>query len=433
MKLAPPSCLRREDSNTGGRDGWLTAYPDALKKASDRVRARRLVKRLAMAKVKDGEFRAMLGCRRSGRLSSPATHAPAALGKGRSTDLMPIEEDLESEGVRDTDGTVSVDLKLAQQDDDSDDSGVLLRAQVLGDGTDDSCPNPDPLLPFTGEAMDEAGAHGCVGDSLAAISEQVPAAVSGDIQVFSSLTEEPLVEAVAPGGDGGSQTDTSALLPGDVFDDSQMRLTCTQVEPACLEDNPTGMANLGMNSSVVVGGERGQVGGDVPSPRLSAGLGDNGMMESGQPGTVVEGVALRLPSTDGRQQRPLMPAVSSYPVSGVGQDGHGGSEVFPVGCGEGVSLGDGDRALAEEPTSRPGGGSLGFGDASRFAPLTKLDEDPVVDGSGDWRDLGHEGHRTASSCVDALLAVSEEDGDGGEGTRGGKKRGLCDLVLVYVP
>ncbi|GAB2296280.1 hypothetical protein Dimus_030405 [Dionaea muscipula] len=174
-----------------------------------------------MAKVIDGEFRAMLGCRRSGQLSSPTTHAPAALGRGRSSDLKPIEEDLESEGVRDTDGAVSVDLKLAQVDDDR-----------------------------------EAGAHGSVGDSVAAISEQVPGAVSGDNQVILSITEEPMVEAVAPGGDGGSEADFSAQLPGDVS-------VASQVEPACLEDNPTRMADLVMNSSVVLGKEHGQEGGDV--------------------------------------------------------------------------------------------------------------------------------------------------------------------------
>ncbi|GAB2276075.1 hypothetical protein Dimus_010814 [Dionaea muscipula] len=343
VRLAPPFCLRREDSVAGGSEGWLTVYPDALKKASDRVRARRLVKRLAMAKVKDGEFRAMLGCRRSGRLSSPATHAPAALGKGRSTDLKPIEEDSKSDGVRDTDGAVSVDLKLAHVDDDSDDSGVLMRASALVDGSDDSCPKPVPLLPFTGEAMDDAGAHGGDGDSVAAISTQLPCAVSGDSQVILSFTEEPMVEAVAPGGDGGSEADSYALLPGDESDESHVRLSCSQVESACLEDNPIGLADLVMESSVVLGGEHAQEEGEVADSSLSAGLGGDGSLESGQPGPVVEGVTLRLPSTDGRQQRPLMSAVSSYPVTGVEHDGHGGSEMFPVGCGEVNSLGDGDK------------------------------------------------------------------------------------------
>ncbi|GAB2271447.1 hypothetical protein Dimus_006284, partial [Dionaea muscipula] len=343
VKLAPPSCLRREDSTAGVSEGWLTVYPDALKKASARVRARRIVKRLAMAKVKDGDFRAMLGCRRSGRLSSPAIHEPAALGLGRSSDLKPIEEALESERVWDTDDAVLVDLKLAHVDDDSDDSGVLMRDSALGDGVDDSCPLPAPLLPFTGEAMDEAGAHEGDGDAADAISVQMPGAVSGEHQVMSSVSEDPIVAAVVPGGDGGSEADSPALLPGDESDVSQVRLSCSHVEPASLEENPTGLAELMINSSVVLGGVSGQVGGDVAFSRLSTGLGDIGLMESGQPGPVVEGVALRLPATDGRQQRPLKPVVSSFSVSGVGQDGHGGSEVFPVGGGKGVNLGDGDR------------------------------------------------------------------------------------------
>ncbi|GAB2292567.1 hypothetical protein Dimus_026803, partial [Dionaea muscipula] len=168
-RLAPPSCLRRGDAVAEGWEGRLTVYPDALKKASDRVRAK--VKGLAMAKVKDGVFRAKVGCRRSDRLSSPTIHAVAALGKGRSTELMPIKEDLESKGVRDTDGADSVDLKMAQFDEDNDDSRVLMRDTLaLGDGSDDSCPEPVPLLPFTEEAMAEAGAHGGDGVSVAAIS-----------------------------------------------------------------------------------------------------------------------------------------------------------------------------------------------------------------------------------------------------------------------
>ncbi|GAB2275938.1 hypothetical protein Dimus_010684 [Dionaea muscipula] len=155
-----------------------------------------------------------------------------------------------------------------------------------------------------------------------------------------------MAEAGARRGDGVSEADFYAQLPGDVSDESQVRLSYSQVESGCLEDNPTGLADLVIESSVVLGGEDAQEGGEVADSSLSAGLGGDGSLESRQPGPVVEGVALRLPSTYGRQQRPLMPAVFSYPVTGVGHDGHGGSQVFPGGYGEGYSLGDGDRGLS---------------------------------------------------------------------------------------
>ncbi|GAB2276079.1 hypothetical protein Dimus_010818 [Dionaea muscipula] len=109
VRLAPASCLRRREVVADGWEGWLTAYPDALKKANDRVRARRLVKLFSKAKMVDGEIREKLGCRRSGRLSSPAIPATAALGTGRSMDvkliedgLKPLEADLKPiEGVLD--------------------------------------------------------------------------------------------------------------------------------------------------------------------------------------------------------------------------------------------------------------------------------------------------------------------------------------------
>ncbi|GAB2270700.1 hypothetical protein Dimus_005571 [Dionaea muscipula] len=169
VRLAPTTGLRRGGEVTGGREEWLTVYPDALKKASERVRARRLVRRLAMAKMMDGEFQEKLGCRRSGRLFSPAVPIVDAVGFGRSTDLKSIEEDVESEGAQDIHGADLVDLivdpvklicgSAPQSVEDSDNPGILMRASlVLGDGADDSCTEPIPLLPVSEEAMTEAGA-----------------------------------------------------------------------------------------------------------------------------------------------------------------------------------------------------------------------------------------------------------------------------------
>ncbi|GAB2281355.1 hypothetical protein Dimus_015951 [Dionaea muscipula] len=291
--------MRRRDEIADGWGGWLTVYPDALKKASDRVHARRLMKRLIMANVKDGEFQAKLGCRRSGRLSSPAISATAALGMGRSADLKPIEEVLESD---------SVDLKMAQSVEDNDVIGDLMRApSALGDGSDDSCPEPVLLMPFIEEAMDEVGALGGVGVSEAAISAQIPGAVFGDSQdsqVILPRTEEALAEVGDRGGDGVSVADIVAQFPGDVHGDSQ-------VESVVLEDNPTVLATSVMDTEVVFGGEFGQGGGEVATSSLIAAAPNAG-------GVLLSG-------------------------DGMGHDGHGGSDVFPGRCGERDSLGDGDR------------------------------------------------------------------------------------------
>ncbi|GAB2275970.1 hypothetical protein Dimus_010715 [Dionaea muscipula] len=83
LSLAPPSSLKRRDE-LADWEHWLLLYPDALKKATERVRARRLLKHLTMAKMKDDEVLEKLGCRRSGRLSSPEVPAASTLGNGRA-------------------------------------------------------------------------------------------------------------------------------------------------------------------------------------------------------------------------------------------------------------------------------------------------------------------------------------------------------------
>ncbi|GAB2283823.1 hypothetical protein Dimus_018310, partial [Dionaea muscipula] len=302
VRLAPPSCLRRGDEVAGGREEWLTVYPDALKKATERVCARRLVRRLAMAKMKDGEFREKLGCRRSDWLSSPVFPVADAVGFGRSTDLKSIEEDVDSEGAQDLHGADLVDLIVdpvtlsggpaSQSVEGSDISGDLMRASsVMGDDSVE-CSVPIPVLPVFAEA---------------------------------------LTETEAQGGVGGSTADSSALAHCHVAGDTQVRMPCTQVKSTILEDNPIVLTDLELNASVVLG----QGGGAVADSLLSTGLGVDGSMVCGQQGPVAEGVALRLSSTDGRQQQPLMLTVPSSPMTGVGHD--------PGGSGERDCLSDGVR------------------------------------------------------------------------------------------
>ncbi|GAB2292526.1 hypothetical protein Dimus_026761 [Dionaea muscipula] len=279
--LAPLSCLRRREEFVSDREAWLAAYPDALKKATERVRARRLMKRLTMALREDGELRVKFGCRRSGRLSSLAFSAASVkLGTGGALDLKPIDEELESEVVQDCDGgdledplvvpveePMEVPVTLSggseiHSDEGSDDSGDLLRVSsaVCGSSDHDPVPVPFTVMPIPEEAMavvDE------LGDSVAVIPAQ-----TGDSQVRASCSR---VMSDSPG------IMTESVLP-----------------------KATGLDALVMDEVVVVSEEIGQERGDLAAPLLNEGLGGGGLLEGGQQVLVVVGAALKLPSTDGR-------------------------------------------------------------------------------------------------------------------------------------
>ncbi|GAB2302389.1 hypothetical protein Dimus_036403 [Dionaea muscipula] len=60
-----------------------------------------------------------------------------------------------------------------------------------------------------------------------------------------------------------------------------------------------------------------------------------------------------------------------------------------------------------------GGGFPEMVAASRFAPLSELDEDYGADECGVRGDSDKDGHRIATSCVDAVIDASEEPGMGG--------------------
>ncbi|GAB2302279.1 hypothetical protein Dimus_036294, partial [Dionaea muscipula] len=150
-----------------GWEAWLTAYPDALKKASERVRLRRLVKRLSVAKMADGELREKLGRRRSSRLSSPAIPASAILGNCRSEVVKPIEDDLDSGGLPNSDGVDVVDLRSASTTvsggfdthsvEASDDSGkMLICSRPRRSARADAHVELGPVLPSIAEEMDMA-------------------------------------------------------------------------------------------------------------------------------------------------------------------------------------------------------------------------------------------------------------------------------------
>ncbi|GAB2288092.1 hypothetical protein Dimus_022436 [Dionaea muscipula] len=177
-----------KDEVTEGWEDWLAAYPavSAHKKANEGARSRRLVKRLSMATVEDGELREKISCRRSGRLSSPAIPVPSALGTGLTPDFTPIDEALESDGLQAEDGDVSVELMKEPASssggtesipgEDSEDFEDLMRApSLMGGVSEDPCSVSGSLLPVLEEVMNGVGARGGYGGQVAGVSPQSPA------------------------------------------------------------------------------------------------------------------------------------------------------------------------------------------------------------------------------------------------------------------
>ncbi|GAB2292536.1 hypothetical protein Dimus_026771 [Dionaea muscipula] len=260
------------------------------------------MKRLTVALREDGEPRVMLGCRRSGRLSSPALSA-ASVKLG--TAGVPVEEPLE----------VPVPVILSggsefHSDEGSDEFGDLLRDSSA------ECDSSD---------------HDHV---------PVPCTVMSTPEMAMAMVEEPGVSvAVIPAQSGESQVRASCSR---VLSDSPGVLT------ASVMSNATDSTVLVMDEVMVMGDEIVQEGDNLAAPFLIAGLGGDGVIEGGQQVPVVVGEAMRLPSTDGRQQRPPTPAGSSCPVTDERHIGSGGAAVMAGGCGERVFLvtGKDDRSGA---------------------------------------------------------------------------------------
>ncbi|GAB2294957.1 hypothetical protein Dimus_029147 [Dionaea muscipula] len=304
VRLALPFCLRRREEFSDGWEDCLKAYPDAHKRTTERVHERRLVKRLTKAKMVDGELREKLRCRRSGRLSSPAIHATAALGTGRSMDVKLIEYGLKP---------LDDDLKPIE---DILDLGCLLPSIAEETSLNSSCCEDDESVtrPMISGLSQPPVQLGAVSPSL------LPLTRSDEIRSCGSTIGE---EEMGAGIDG-----SGSLVDGLTFVQALSLLQVSAVE-------------LGESSMMVHCEEDGEMlprltggvlAGELPldSEELGA-LVVDGTMEGGQQVRLDVGVALRLPSTDGRQQRPLQQANSSCKVVGVGCDGRGGSVVSQGG------------------------------------------------------------------------------------------------------
>ncbi|GAB2278849.1 hypothetical protein Dimus_013523 [Dionaea muscipula] len=271
--------------------------------------------RLSKAIMVDGELREKIGRRRSGRLSSPAIPSTSALGSGRSLDVKLIE---------DRSNPLDDDLKPIE---DSLDLGCLLPSiaeeVILTTGecvetlTSSCCEDDDPVTrPMLSGLIQLPVQVGAVSPSL------MPLTRSDELRSFgSTIGEVELGVGIdGPGSldDGLNSVQAMSMLqvPADELGDSSLMVHC--------EEGDDLLPRL-------AGGD---LAGRLPIDREELGvLVADGSVEGGQQVRLDVGVALRLPSTDGRQQRPPQPADSSCTVVGAGPDGRGGSGMSQRGGG----------------------------------------------------------------------------------------------------
>ncbi|GAB2278839.1 hypothetical protein Dimus_013513 [Dionaea muscipula] len=298
--------------------------------------------------------------------------------------LQPIVDDLEAEFLQDSDdGDLEVKVKVpvtfggcseGLSVEDSDATGDLIRApSVMCDGSGDLCLLPLTVLPLPeeakemeGDAIPLVGAGQSSGDLTESSSQVVP--------FPSSLL--PLMEPSL----------SSVLLPA-------VGLEETREDVLCLLQGPPVANSAGMiaENSGDLPGVQSMLNGDERVPDSHLG---NPMMAREKLGSFMaeDGVAHVQAEGLGLSKTDAVKGTVADSVSGV-------------------------------QVRSSGGGSPEVRTASRFAPLSELDEDSVEDDCGDRGVLDREGHRLASSCVDALFDACEVIGDGPETARGGKMKG----------
>ncbi|GAB2270692.1 hypothetical protein Dimus_005563, partial [Dionaea muscipula] len=287
-RVASPSWVRPRDSFLESWEEKIRAPPAvcARKKESAVLSSRILMKKLDLAMAERDSGFEKLGSRRFTRLSS-TVHLPSSSQCGvQGPELSPVVESECLEG----------ELTVVTGD----------ATSFLGDA-----PGSSPVFEMEG---------GQVGVSVSSIDQALGR---------SSMEFSASVGAAMQVGSTQVSLDFSPLVAE----------TLEVVQPA--------MADLVVAESLQVGGDLGQA---VPRQivgqavlrqidgqfvlRQNVGMVVDSPMEGGQQDPSAVGVALRLPSTDGRQQRPLQSADSSCPVAGAGHGGRGGPEVSPMGCGK---------------------------------------------------------------------------------------------------
>ncbi|GAB2270695.1 hypothetical protein Dimus_005566, partial [Dionaea muscipula] len=439
VRVAPPAGLRSRGEVADGGEAWLTVYPDALKKASERVRLRRLVKRLSVAKMADGELREKIGRRRSSRLSSPAIPASVALGTCRSVIVKPIDDDLDSVGLPSSDGADVVDLRAAST---TVSGGFDIHSVVASDDSGEM------LICSRSGRCARAHAHVDLGSVMPAIEEEIDMATGQLAEAQTSTCcddSEPLTRPVPP---GLSLPPTLALPMSQVpvvvqggvssvlqCDDGGVKLLSQVTEvveagtisPLCSamveeDSNVSSLLAPGEVAAKVLTVDGGSMAGTVLGVEQiccgTLGMGNGGAVSEEVRAASVARETLRSQPTDGLRQPPSSPTV---PESGV--EGGGRSYAAAVRPDRRSDVRLQFVPSASHDDSEEVWGSLPVGEASRFASLAVLDEDSLEDECGVFGDLDREGHRTASRCVDELLAVAEVTADGRDSDRGGKTQG----------
>ncbi|GAB2283951.1 hypothetical protein Dimus_018432 [Dionaea muscipula] len=282
-RLAPPSWVRPRDSFLESWEEGIRAPPVvcARKKESTLLQSWILMKKLNLAMAENGKSLEKLGCRRSSRVSSTAPPSSSSLGRVEGSGLSPVAEvDCLEGDLSEVDGGVS-STSLA-----SDAPVVVLGSESCGEEEDFA----SSTVPVLGNTSTDFRAS-CAGVLLV-----------GDVQVTLDcppLLSESLVDVPIIRADSVVATEQADSVKGG------------------------GVPSFGGGEEFVNG--------------LADGLVVAGSVEGRQQALVDSGVALRLPSTDGRQQQPPLQAVSSYPMAGVGP------EVSSSGYGMRVFPCDGDH------------------------------------------------------------------------------------------
>ncbi|GAB2292535.1 hypothetical protein Dimus_026770, partial [Dionaea muscipula] len=338
------------------------------------------------AKTEDGELRQRLACRRSSRISPSISSAFSDLGVGRASGLPTVVEHDVSLGCAADETSafspcpelgcarVSIANPIDGGSESEDERGQMIDREVVkvrfpssgrGQGLGLSPVADSECLEGDLTVVHEGPSPSMVSDALAGALDSDSICEEVGVHDSSIVTEQGSDSSIAPVlGNSAMELQTSE---GDAqgLGNVQVSQLCSSWVSASLEDLPTATAEIKSAKAVSVSvslealhnatadlvgavsgkmdGEIGQGGGESSVQGQDDDLVVGGVAVDGQQVPVAAGVAMRLPSTDGRQQRPSQQAVSSCPVAGSGNFGRGGPEVISRGCGERVFTCDGDH------------------------------------------------------------------------------------------
>ncbi|GAB2290419.1 hypothetical protein Dimus_024697, partial [Dionaea muscipula] len=263
----------------------------------------------------DGEFREKIGCRRSVRLSSPAIPTTDELGFGRSTDVKLIEAGLKplDADLRPIEGAPDLGSLLPAITEETN----LATGESLEALNSSCCEDGDSVTRPMISRLSQTPLHdGAISPSLMPLTRSAESLRCGSPSLLpSTIGEEEMGDGI--GGSGSMADGLTSVQAMSLPTDFAVELAVESLVVSCEEDGEM----LPRMPGGVLAGEP-----PLDSEEAGASMVD-GAMEGGQLFRVDAGVALRLPSTDGRQQRLPQSADRSCSVVGEGHDGRGGSVV----------------------------------------------------------------------------------------------------------